>query len=396
MIVIKRDGTPVEYDLEKISIAISGAFEELNEEFNDSVLLDEIEETLFVNYGPEVSVEQIQDIVEAALMDNGYVDEAKAYILYRYNHELARQIYTDSEVLTMISGDNAYWQGENSNKNPRLVTVQRDYLAGITSTDIARNYIFPKDVIEAHDNGWVHQHDMDYMAQATLHNCDVFNLNDMLQNGTVVNNIRINKPHRLSTAMTITTQIMAAVASAQYGGQTITLTHLAPFVRDSWNIFVQKYRSAGLDEETVSKLAKADLYKEIEDAVQTFNYQASTLFTLNGQAPFCSICMYLGETEEYKEELIMLIEEFFKQRIEGMPNRDGVPVTQAFPKILYVLEEDNYKPGTKYWYVTEQAIKCSASRLTPDYISEKIMKQLKINGNGDGDCYPCMGLEKAA
>lgn len=391
MNVIKRDGTFVEYDLEKISIAISGAFEELGREFNDAILLQEIEDIIFKNYKDKITVEEIQDIVEIALMDNGYVDEAKAYILYRYNHELARQKYTDQEILTMIKGDNDYWKGENSNKNPDLVTVQRDYLAGITSTDIARKYIFSKRVVDAHDKGWVHQHDMDYMAQATLHNCDVFNLEDMLQNGTVINNIKINKPHRLATAMTIATQIMAAVASSQYGGQTISLAHLAPFVRDSYNIFLEKYRNAGLDEDKCIELADIDLKKEVADAVQTFNYQSSTLFTLNGQAPFCSVFMYLNEAGEYKEELIILIEEFFKQRIDGMPNREGIPVTQAFPKLLYVLQEDNYKPGTKYWYVTEQAIKCSSFRLTPDYISEKVMKQFKINGRGEGDCYGCMG-----
>ena len=313
MIVIKRDGTPVDYDLEKISVAIEGAFEDLGNIFESAITLDEIDAAIHNRYKDSVTVEQIQDIVEEKLCENGYIDEARVYIRYRYDHELARKKYTDQEILTMIQGDNAYWKGENSNKNPELVTVQRDYLAGITSTDIAKKYIFPKDVIKAHEEGIVHQHDMDYMAQATLHNCDVFNLEDMLQNGTAVNNIKINKPHRLLTAMTITTQIMAAVASSQYGGQTITLAHLAPFVRDSYNIFYNKYKKAGLSEEKSIELAKTDLAKEIEDAVQTFNYQSSTLFTLNGQAPFCSVCMYLNETEEYKEELIMLILEFFKQ-----------------------------------------------------------------------------------
>lgn len=391
MKIIKRDNSIVNYSLEKISIAISGAFLDIGQEFTDLAVLEEVEDLIQQTGKTEIHVEEVQDLVEEALMNCGYIDVARAYIRYRYDHELARQKYTDEEILSMIKGDNVYWGTENSNKNPELVTVQRDYLAGITSTDIAKKYIFPKDVIYAHNKGWVHQHDMDYMAQATLHNCDVFNLEDMLQNGTVVNNIRINKPHRLVTAMTITTQAMAAVASSQYGGQTITLTHLAPFVRDSYNIFYNKYIDAGLDEELAKKLADADLKKEIADAVQTFNYQSSTLFTLNGQAPFCSVCMYLNETDEYKEELILLIEEFFRQRIQGLPNREGVPVTQAFPKLLYVLEEDNYKPGTKYWHVTQKAIECSSFRLTPDYISEKVMKQLKINGRGEGDCYPCMG-----
>ena len=391
LIVVKRDNTEVPYDTEKISAAIAGAFLECGKDFNDIILLDKIEEEICNREYPAISVEEIQDIVEDTLMSFGYYEEARAYIRYRYIHELARQNYTDKEILSMIQGANNYWKGENSNKNPELITVQRDYLAGITSTDIARKYIFPKEVVAAHDNGWVHQHDMDYMAQATLHNCELINLEDMLQNGTVINNVKINKPHRLLTAMTVTTQIMAAVASSSYGGQTISLAHIAPFVRDSYNIFLNKYKEAGLDDSKCEELAKIDLKKEIADAVQTFNYQASTLFTLNGQAPFCSVSMYLNETEEYKEELIMLIEEFFKQRIEGMPNRHGTPVTQAFPKLLYILQEDNYKPGTKYWYVTEQAVKCSSFRLTPDYISEKIMKQFKINGNGEGDCYPCMG-----
>ena len=391
MIVIKRDGREVPFDSIKIEHAIEGASNDVQEDIgrNAHLIAEEIESN--INAVATISVEEIQDIVERKLMEHGFYDIAKAYIRYRYEHELARQKRNDEQILDMIDGHDEYWTKENSNKNSELVTVQRDYLAGITSTDIAKKYIFPKDVIEAHDAGIVHQHDMDYMAQATLHNCDLINLDDMLQNGTVVNNIRINKPHRLITAMTIATQIMAAVASSQYGGQSITLTHLAPFVRDSYNIFLKKYQNAGLDKNIAVKLAKQDLDKEVSDAVQTFNYQSSTLFTLNGQAPFCSVFMYLNETEEYKEELTMLIKEFFKQRIQGMPNRDGVPVTQAFPKLLYVLEEDNYKPGTKYWDVTKLAVACSSCRLTPDYISEKVMKQLKINGNGDGDCFACMG-----
>lgn len=391
MKVVKRDGTIVPYDLEKISIAISGAFQDFDEEFDDISVLNSIDDDLYNWDENPIDIEDIQDLVEDTLLNFGYRQEAKAYIRYRYDHELERERYRDSEILSMIKGNNDYWSKENSNKNPDLVTVQRDYLAGITSTDVARRYIFPKDVIEAHDQGIVHQHDMDYMAQSTLHNCELINLEDMLQNGTVMNGVKINKPHRLSTAMTVTTQIMASVAASSYGGQSITLTHLAPFVRDSYNIFLKKYREKNLPEDLVLELAKQDLDKEISDAVQTFNYQSTTLFTLNGQAPFSSLFLYIGETDEYKEELILLILEFLRQRIKGMPNRDGIPVTQAFPKLLYVLEEDNYKPGTKYWYVTKEAIRCSSQRLTPDYISEKIMKELKINGNGDGDCFACMG-----
>lgn len=392
--VIKRDGRKVSFDKEKIRRAIDGAFQEIGQrDCYDENILNTVLSYIHLqdSLGDTITVEKIQDIVEHVLMEKGYYNVAKAYIRYRYLHELERQEKTDKTVLDMIKGQDEYWAKENSNKNPTLVTVQRDYLAGILSTDIARNYIFPKDVVKAYDEGIVHQHDMDYMAQATLHNCELINLDDMLQNGTVINNIKINKPHRLLTAMTITTQIMASVAANSYGGMTVNLTHIAPFVRDSYNIFLKKYQNYNLSEEEIQELAIADTKKEIADAVQTFNYQVSTLFTLNGQAPFCSLFMYLNDTEEYKQELIMLIQEFFKQRIEGMPNRDGVKVTQAFPKLLYVLEEDNYKPGTKYWYVTQQAIKCSSFRLTPDYISEKIMKRDKINGNGDGDCYGCMG-----
>lgn len=389
--VIKRDGRRVPFDVQKIINAINGAIAEVSQvsevENTAKVIATYIEKTV----PQEVSVEDIQDRVEQMLMAENKYDVARAYIRYRYEHELARQKSTDKTVLDMIKGQDEYWAKENSNKNPTLVTVQRDYLAGILSTDIAKNYIFSKEVMKAHDEGIVHQHDMDYMAQATLHNCELINLDDMLQNGTVINNIKINKPHRLLTAMTITTQIMASVAANSYGGMTVNLTHLAPFVRDSYNIFYNKYQQYSLPEDEIVELAVADTKKEIADAVQTFNYQVSTLFTLNGQAPFCSLFMYLNDTEEYKQELIMLIQEFFKQRIEGMPNRDGIKVTQAFPKLLYVLEEDNYKPGTKYWYLTQQAIECSSFRLTPDYISERIMKRDKINGNGDGDCYGCMG-----
>lgn len=399
--VIKRNGDEVPFDIKKIKSAVArAAYEifnkdeplEITEKDFINNLTFKVSRSVFndINYQTDknkIAVEDIQDAVENSLMEYQEYDIAKAYIRYRYDHELARQRHNDEQVFEIISNDeHGYWATENSNKDSNLVTVQRDYLAGSVSTDIARNYIFSKDVVEAHDKGWVHQHDMDYMAQATLHNCELVNLEDMLQNGTVINKVRINKPHRLSTAMNVATQIMASVAANSYGGESITLTHLAPFVRDSYNIFLKKYRDAGLDEEQVQKLAKIDLDKEISNAVQTFNYQLSTLFTLNGQAPFCSVFMYLNETEEYKEELILLIKEILKQRMKGMPNREGVPVTQAFPKLLMVLQEDNYKPGTKYWDVTKLAIECSSHRLTPDYISEKVMKELK-----EGQCFPCMG-----
>lgn len=686
MLIIKRDGSKVEYDINKIRHAIEGAFKDCDKEFDNDAILDTIELdlfNLFVLEDKEISVEDIQDVVEDVLLDFGYRQEAKEYIKYRHEHAMARQKHNDEEVLQMIGGDDSYWKTENSNKDSSLVTVQRDYLAGILSTDIARNYIFPKDVIKAHDDGIVHQHDMDYMAQSTLSNCfsadtefitsegvktfndfydgspvivrdkdgkwrsaivhnfgkqilytitlqsgrsvkeirctrnhrwilkdgsitenlqigdslialpdvssdfeirtveeakafclgfvigdgsnvgnnrgvrvrlcghkkddyysyfeqagyqiskingtddviatnkdsvgkqeflnskmwrvmstnqkialfrgyysadgcvdrnaihtcdernlslileiaplagyyianvrhdihdipykenaslymitfrkknnpnnlwkvkdikkscnnnhttnvwcvvepethtftlangiitgncELINLNDMLQNGTVINKVKINKPHKLITAMTITTQIMASVAANTYGGESINLAHLAPFVRDSYNLYLKKYELMNNGSFDAEELAKRDLAKEIEDAVQTFNYQISTLFTLNGQAPFCSLFFYINDAGEYKEELVLLIKEFLKQRIKGMPNQDGVFVTQAFPKILYVLQEDNYKPGTKYWDVTQLAIRCSANRLTPDYISEKKMKELK-----NGDCYACMG-----
>lgn len=693
--VIKRDGRNVDFDRQKIVNAILSAFKDVDGEVSKYARerANNIADYVESHAGKRISVEDIQDMVEQGLVSGKRADVGKSYIIYRYEHAIARQRHNDNEIFQIINNDpNGYWSHENSNKNANLVTVQRDYLAGITSTDIARNYIFPKKVVEAHDDGIVHQHDMDYMAQSTLTNCfsadtkfvtsdgvrtfndfydgspvvvrdmdgkwreatvhnfgkqilysvtlqaghskqtvrctrthrwvlsdgtvtsnlqvgdvlaplvdtsvsvndietledatafcfgfvlgdgsdiansrgvhvrlcgnkvkfasvfkqagyqlsettdgdliatcknaprkqefltnrewrfmssrskamlfagyyaadgcvernslsttderclelvediscvagyyissirhdirdtnfkknslihtvifrkyqnvnnlwrvksiekdynnnsmhnvwcvtepvthtftlangivtgncELINLNDMLQNGTAINKVKIKKPHRLITAMTITTQIMASVAANTYGGESINLTHLAPFVRDSYNYYLKKYsdKSLGLTDKQIKALADRDLKKEIQDSVQTFNYQISTLFTLNGQAPFCSVFMYLNDTEEYKSELIMLIKEFLKQRMEGMPNRDGIKVTQAFPKLLYVLEEDNYKPGTKYWPVTKMAIKCSSNRLTPDYISEKKMKEYKINGNGDGDCYACMGKRK--
>ena len=394
--VIKRDGRKVQFDKQKIQNAINGAFQDVNgRECNDNGVLAHI--MGYINAYQELSdaieVEKIQDIVERSLMEMGYYNVAKAYIRYRYEHELERQKHNDQELLDMVKGDNDYWNTENSNKNVKWVTTQRDYMAGIVSTDLARKYIFPKEVVEAHDAGIIHIHDMDYAAQNTLHNCCLINLDDMLQNGTVVNGVSIDKPHRLSTAMTIATQIIAAVASSQYGGTTITLTHLAPFVRLSHDRFKNKYINWGFDEDVAEKMAVIDTKKEVADAVQTLNYQLNSLTTTNGQAPFVSVAMYLGETEEYKDELAMLIEEVLNQRIKGMKNRVGVYVTVAFPKLLYVLEEDNIHPDSKYWYLTELAAKCTAKRMVPDYISEKVMKQLKLSKGkiaGDGDCYPCI------
>ena len=285
--VKKRDGSIVDFQSSKIKEAINKAFAEFDRKLeNNNVMtyiLLGISSFLNRTESDTINVENIQDIVEDTLLDFVYREEAKAYIRYRHEHQLARQRKNDNEVLSMISADeNSYWKTENSNKNAELITVQRDYLAGIVSTDIAKNYIFPKDVIEAHEQGLVHQHDMDYMAQATLSNCELINLNDMLQNGTVINKVKIEKPHRLLTAMTITTQIMASVAANTYGGESINLAHIAPFVRDSYNLYKNKYTKLGLDDSLVEKLSMIDLKKEIEDSVQTFNYQISTLFTLNG------------------------------------------------------------------------------------------------------------------
>lgn len=394
MVIIKRDGSKVEYDIEKIAAAISGAFADFNEEFDDKAALDKIESSIY-SMENGVSVEDIQDIVEDVLLDFGYRQEAKAYIKYRHERELLRKSNTtDRSIKELLDGKSEFWNKENSNKNSKWITTQRDYIAGITSKDIARRFIFPKDVIEAHDKGIIHIHDMDYMAQNTMTNCCLINLNDMLQNGTVVNGVTIDKPHRLITATTIATQIIAAVASSQYGGCTITMTHLAPFVRDSMNYYLNKYQEWGESEDKAYEHAKFDLKKEISDSIQTLNYQLNSFTTTNGQSPFVSICLYLGETKKYKKELAMLIQEIFEQRILGVKNKTGVYVTQAFPKLLYVLEEANIHENSEYWYLTELAAKCTAKRMVPDYISEKVMKELKLSKGeepGNGDCYPCMG-----
>ena len=317
---------------------------------------------------------------------------AKHYITYRYTRELVRRSNTtDQSIKELIDGGSEYWNTENSHKDAKVVTTQRDYLAGITSADITSRFLLPEDIVEAHEAGIIHFHDADYYAQNALHNCDLINLDDMLQNGTNMNGVMIEKPHRFLTAMSIATQLITAVTSSQYGGATITLTHLAPFVRLSREYYEKRYKKRKLTKEQIDQFVEEDLRKEITDGVQTFQYQVNSLTNTNGQIPFLSVNMYLGETEEYKEELAMIIEEFLKQRIEGMKNEKGVWITPAFPKLLYVLEEDNIKPKSKYYYLTKLAAKCTAKRMVPDYISEKVMKELKINSNGEGDCYPCMG-----
>ena len=393
MKIVKRDGHIVDYDPEKIRIAIGKANNEVKGK--EKASKDEIEE--IIKYIEELNkkrilVEDIQDIIEEKLMEFDKYQLAKKYITYRYTRELVRKANTtDQTIKELIEGENEYWNNENSNKNAEVVTTQRDYLAGITSTDITRRFLLPEEIVKAHDEGIIHFHDADYFAQNALHNCELINLDDMLQNGTVINGVMIEKPHRFITAATIATQIILAVTSSSYGGATVSLTHLAPFVRDSYNKYYQKYKDRNLKEEDCKKFAMQDTKKEVADGVQTFNYQVNSMTNTNGQAPFLSVNMYLGETDEYKEELAMIIEEFLKQRIVGFKNRKGVYITPAFPKLLYVLEEDNIHEDSKYWYLTELAAKCTAKRMVPDYISEKMMKQLKINENGVGDCYPCMG-----
>lgn len=393
MKVIKRDGHMVDYCPAKIEEAIEKANLEVEEEDRaSSIQIKNIIKYIERLGKKRILVEDIQDIIEMKLMSIGKYELAKHYITYRYTRELVRRSNTtDQSIKELIDGESEYWNTENSNKDAKVVTTQRDYLAGITSTDITRRFLLPEDIVQAHDDGIIHFHDADYFAQNALHNCDLINLDDMLQNGTNINGVMIEKPHRFLTAMTIATQLITAVNSSQYGGCTITLTHLAPFVRSSREFYEEKYKKRKLTKAQCEKFVKEDLAKEITDGVQTFQYQINSMTTTNGQAPFLSVCMYLGETDEYKEELAMIIEEVLKQRTEGMKNEKGVYITPAFPKLLYVLEEDNINPKSKYYYLTELAAKCTAKRMVPDYISEKIMKELKKNELGEGDCYPCMG-----
>ncbi len=393
MKIVKRDGHIVDYDSDKIRVAIGKANNEVKGK--EKATKDEIEG--IIKYIEDLNkkrilVEDIQDIIEEKLMELDRYQLAKKYITYRYTRELLRKANTtDQTIKELIEGENEYWNSENSNKNARVVTTQRDYLAGITSTDITRRFLLPDDIVKAHDEGIIHFHDADYFAQNALHNCELINLEDMLQNGTILNGVMIEKPHRFLTAATIATQIILAVSSSSYGGATVSLTYLAPFVRDSYNYYYKKYKAMNMSESDCKKYAEIDTKKEVADGVQTFNYQVNSMTSTNGQAPFLSVCMYLGETDEYKEELALIIEEFLNQRILGFKNEAGVYITPAFPKLLYILEEDNIREDSKYWYLTVLAAKCTAKRMVPDYISEKIMKQLKVNEKGVSECYPCMG-----
>ncbi len=390
MNVIKRDCTEVPFNKEKISNAIIKAMP-YGEGVKEKIALriaEEIEQELLQNQVEEVEIYTIESMVFDKLIKYKQKNTAKAYEGYRQVREYQRYVQnsTDGDLLTLLNGTNEYLNKENSNKNAQLVTTQRDYMAGIMSKDITKRFLMPPDILQADEEGIIHFHDIDYFGQKSLHNCDLINLEDMLQNGTTINGVHIDKPHRFITACTVATQIITAVASSQYGGCSISLTHLAPFVRDSYNRYFNKYANRGCSFKDSKKYAIEDTKKEVEDGVQTFNYQINSMSTTNGQAPFLSVFMYLGETEEYKEELAMIIEEFLKQRIQGMKNKVGVYVTQSFPKLLYVLEEDNIRKDSPYWYLTELAAQCTAKRLVPDYISEKKMLEYK-----EGNCFPCMG-----
>lgn len=394
MKVIKRDCTVAEFEKKKIYDAIMKSMKNgsgiIKPQIAESIANEIYEEN---KDRQDISISEIEMSVYDKLITKKQRLTAKAYEGYRCVREFQRENMntTDEQISELLSGSSDYWNNENSNKNPKLLTTQRDYMAGILSTDITRRFLLPPEIVQAHDEGMIHFHDADYYAQNAISNCCLINLEDMLQNGTCINKVTIDKPHRLITATTIATQIITAVTSSQYGGATITLTHLAPFVRDSFNIYMEKYKNRGLSYQQCLEFSREDIKKEIADSVQTFNYQVNSMTTTNGQSPFLSVFMYLGETEEYKEELAMLIEEFLKQRIQGLKNEEGVYVTQAFPKLLYVLEPCNIDKDGSYFYLTKLAAECTAKRMVPDYISEKVMLENKIDKNGNGNVYGCMG-----
>lgn len=404
MIVIKRNGQEVRFEKGKIHKAIDNAIAEVvanNTSVNREVA-DIISNRLYSRYRSRkraISVEEIQDDVETELMREGEYEVAKAYIRYRHEHELIRNNNTtDGKILTLVDGVNEEIIQENSNKNPVLLSTQRDYIAGESSKDMTRRLLLPADVKNAHDEGIIHFHDTDYYIQH-MFNCCLVNLEDMFQNDTVISGIMIEKPHSFRTACTVATQIVAQVASNQYGGQSISLAHLAPFVDISRRKIRQEViseRTANgddLDSTKIENTVKMRLQKEIEDGVQTIQYQVVTLMTTNGQAPFITLFMYLNEVqdEQTKSDLALIIEEVVRQRYQGVKNEKGVWITPAFPKLIYVLEEDNITEDSQYWYLTQLCAKCSSKRLVPDYISEKVMLQNKVDVNGDGHCYTCMG-----
>ncbi|MGN0601158.1 MAG: anaerobic ribonucleoside-triphosphate reductase [Oscillospiraceae bacterium] len=402
MKVIKRNGSEVDFDINKIIVAMQKANDAgIRKELTDEQITEAAE---YISYKCEklnraVSVEEIQDMVENQIMACGAFEIAKGYVRYRYVRSLVRKSNTtDDSILSLIECNNEEVMQENSNKDPIVNSVQRDYMAGEVSKDLTRRLLLPKEIVDADREGLIHFHDSDYYAQH-MHNCDLVNLEDMLQNGTVISGTMIEKPHSFSTACNIATQIIAQVASNQYGGQSISLTHLAPFVQISREkikrelVEEMEELNGNIPEETIDSIVEKRLRKEVSRGVQTIQYQVITLMTTNGQAPFLTVFMYLNEArnEQEKKDLAMIIEEMLKQRYQGVKNESGAWITPAFPKLIYVLEEDNVKEGTEYFYLTKLAAKCTAKRLVPDYISEKIMLQNKVDKNGEGHCYTCMG-----
>ena len=398
MKIIKRSGTEEDFDISKIETAVLKANQSVMEQ--DRLAGGQVQkicreiEDICSSMGRALNVEEIQDLVENEIMQLQAFAVARNYITYRYKRALVRKANsTDKQIMTLLECDNEEVKQENSNKNPTVNSVQRDYMAGEVSKDITRRFLLPQDIVEAHENGIIHFHDSDYFAQH-MHNCCLVNLENMLQNGTVISGTMIEKPHSFSTACNIATQIIAQIASSQYGGQSISLSHLAPFVDVSRHRFRREVRkefeSAGitLNEEQLNSVAESRVLEEINRGVQMIQYQVITLMTTNGQAPFVTVFMYLNEVPEgrTRDDLALVIEEVLKQRINGVKNEAGVYITPAFPKLIYVLEEDNITEGSKYWKLTKLAAECTARRMVPDYISEKVMRELK-----DGNCYPCMG-----
>lgn len=406
--VIKRDCSEIQFDKNKISNAILKAMKNGSGIIKPKIANDianEIEQYCIDNQVDNIDISDIESMVYDKLISKKQRLTAKAYEGYRRIREFQRENVntTDEEIEELLTGTSEYWMNENSNKDEKLVTTQRDYMAGIVSKDMSRRYLLTPEIVQAHDEGIIHFHDVDYFGQKTLHNCDLINLEDMLQNGTVISGTLIEKPHSFSTACNIATQIIAQVASSQYGGQTITLSHLAPFVdvsrkkiREEVEEELNYINGGGVYEDqlsTIDEITESRLAKEVKKGVQTIQYQVVTLMTTNGQAPFLSVNMYLNEVkdEQTKADLALIIEEVLKQRIQGVKNEQGVWITPAFPKLLYVLEDDNIHEGDKYWYLTKLAAQCTAKRMVPDYISEKKMLEYKIDKNGNGNCYPCMG-----
>ena len=402
MKIIKRNGSEVDFDLNKIDVAVTKANAACEkEELSASQIKDiaEYVEFKIQKANRALSVEEIQDIVENQIMAQGAFEVARRYVKYRYNRTLIRKANTtDNQILSLIECNNEEVKQENSNKNPTVNSVQRDYMAGEVSKDLTKRILLPPDIVEAHENGIIHFHDADYFAQH-MHNCDLVNLEDMLQNGTVISGTMIEKPHSFSTACNIATQIIAQIASSQYGGQSISLSHLAPFVDLSRNKFKKdvrtEFEAAGIEptDEQVDKITELRVRDEINRGVQMIQYQVITLMTTNGQAPFVTVFMYLDEVPEgqTRDDLKLIIEEVLRQRIKGVKNESGVWITPAFPKLIYVLDEDNITEGSKYWDVTCLAAECTAKRMVPDYISAKKMRELKVDKNGNSNVYTCMG-----